>query len=66
MKNNQQGLTMFGQMIMVAFIGVLVAVANPAHGDYIAHAKTAQASPQPDGLNMSPTELYTSLTTGYM
>lgn len=66
MKSNQQGLTMFGQMIMVAFIGVLVAVANPAHGDYIAHAKAAQASTQVGGLNMSPTELYVSLTTGYL
>jgi Tfp pilus assembly protein PilE len=66
MQSNQQGLTMFGQMIMVAFIGILVAVAIPAHGDYIAHADTAQASSRLDGANMSPRELYTSLTTGYL
>lgn len=66
MKSNQQASTMVDRMIMVAIIGVLVAVAVPAYGDHTAHAKAAQASTQVDGHNMSPTELYISLTTGYL
>jgi Tfp pilus assembly protein PilE len=65
MKSNQKGLTMFNQMIMVAFIGILPAVMIPAYGDYSAHAKATQVSTQLDGQNMSSTELYISLTTGY-
>jgi len=66
MKSNQQATTMVERMIMVAFIGILGAVAIPAYGDYTAHAKAVQASTQVDGFNMSPRELYVSLTTGYL
>jgi type IV pilus assembly protein PilA len=64
MKNIQQGLTMVDRMVMIAFIGILAAVAIPAYGDYTVHAKAAQASIQLEGLNMSPTQHYISLTTG--
>ncbi len=65
MKNINRGLTMVDRTIMVAFIGILAAVVVPARGDYIVHAKVAQA-PAVNEVDMSPTELYISLTTGYL
>jgi hypothetical protein len=58
MKNIQQGFTMVDRMIMVAFIGILAAVAIPAYGDYSVHAKAAQASTHSNGLNLPMTEIY--------
>jgi len=65
MKHLERGLTIVDRTIMIALIGILAAVAIPANGDYIFHTKAAQA-PTVHGVNMSPTELYISLTTGYL
>ncbi|HEY5141181.1 MAG TPA: hypothetical protein VIJ25_17980 [Methylococcales bacterium] len=62
MKNIHLGFTMVDRMIMVAFIGILAAVAIPAYGDYSVHAKAVQAPTHSNDLNLPITEIY--MTTG--
>ena len=47
-------------MIVVAIIGILVAVAIPAYGDYTARAQVAEAFTLIDGFKTPLTELWTS------
>ena len=62
MKNVLKNSTLVDRMIMVAFIGILAAVAIPAYGEYSMHTKAAQASTYSNGSNLPMTEIY--MTTG--
>ena len=62
MKNVLKNSTLVDRMIMVAFIGILAAVAIPAYGEYSIHAKVAQVSTLSNGSNLPMTEIY--MTTG--
>ncbi len=47
MKKNMQGFTLIELMIVIAILGILLAIAIPAYQDYLARARAAE------GLNMA-------------
>ncbi|KXS31430.1 MAG: hypothetical protein AWT59_2435 [Candidatus Gallionella acididurans] len=64
MKNVLKNSTLVDRMIMVAFIGILAAVAIPAYGEYSVHAKADQTLTHLNGGNLPMTEIY--MTTGLL
>jgi len=58
MKKNMQGFTLIELMIVIAILGILLAIAIPAYQDYLARARAAE------GLNMAaPAKLAVSEAT---
>ena len=58
MKKNMQGFTLIELMIVIAILGILLAIAIPAYQDYLARARAAE------GLNMAaPAKLAVSEST---
>ena len=58
MKKNMQGFTLIELMIVIAILGILLAIAIPAYQDYLARARAAE------GLNMAaPAKLAVSAAT---
>lgn len=64
MKNVLKNSTMVDRMIMVAFIGILAAVAIPAYGEYSVHARVDQTSTHLNGASLPMTAIY--MTTGLL
>ncbi len=60
MRTIQSGFTLIELMIVVAIIGLLVAVAIPAYGDYSARAQATEAFSLMDGFKTPLSELYQS------
>ena len=44
MKKNMQGFTLIELMIVIAILGILLAIAIPAYQDYLARARAAEAA----------------------
>jgi type IV pilus assembly protein PilA len=64
MKNVLKNSTLVDRMIMVAFIGILAAVAIPAYGEYSVHAKADQTLTHLNGEKLPMNEIY--MTTGLL
>lgn len=60
MRTIQRGFTLIELMVVVAIIGLLVAVAIPAYGDYTARAQATEAFSLMDGFKTPLSELYQS------